>query len=1566
MGGQVNKLISTLIVLAFISTSTNLNYISSYISSDKDALRSMSANKIVTSDLQQSLLAVPPKQELLDVPKANNYLPAKTSSAGELSEILVRLKSMLKNPDLKPPVRRLIDSLIVWAHENTGLQNKNHIFQKEKLANRIDEIENLLAEIEQDIQVPGTGHLPEIVVISDYHGEINLFLKYVADAVSQHTGKKVDLDYKMFPQRSLREQLNDQGIDISQINMTFFLLGDFLDRGAYGIKCFRLAEEMLNLGIAEYVTGNHDLWAFLNVMGFHLPIYKDYNFYGHTKSEQLVTDHWNDSEIADNRFAWWTDKLAEYNASQQELQKDLLLTYRGEKKTANAIREDLKGTYLTIEHMLTEPEKKLWQDLVGYYFGTTDVYTGFRAVGMMSAQWWKTKAQALDRMIEASLENLSPESIATEIWYQLKEYTNQAAFVTKTRLDGSLSQGEWWWQVFNDINHQNYTSVEWWGKDWSSHKGWGTSVIDELNLLEDNGTWNQANYVENQHLKDLAMFYRKNFTLYRKDAYGNAFTHGWLPVDMDTGRISFSYNGITYEDRDIWNGLEAIQNDVRDLDKPLPELHEALSLVNSWYADKTTRIKPKHIKAYIEKVGLEKIYSKLGIKCWFTCHNPLNKLASKGISFKTQQDLLLHFSVDKGMSYKKFKDLGAYTTISSEGVALRGFSSSSFQRIIDSPPTVTLQKDEEFGFVAKKQFPNEPLDRANFLVVMREQLREELSRLKGVSPEAAIDTIDSIVERFEKRFQDGDIPSGVHKTLVQLSDLREIVKPLIKSGSVKASSAGDISKVKAAIQITPETEVGDLAFTWRVAKEAPTVLINHSEYKDYLGGTTERSNEQLKAFLKAGYNVIVAFGDFSMEYKGKDYLAAGIRKFPDTIESMKAMLSDAQAGVLDYSIQFEEMYNEAIAIAYMPRDNFILKYGHIPLTVKISEEINMGLWVALDQGLILLGQAKEKVIREISTEEEILYEINVLFDGVDKKYLHQMLLPYEPVQAIREAAIPIELAEYRRGYIQEAIADKLGVRDDEVDVIYGGGGSISNILELAEAGYAGAFIGRASALGFAEKGQNSTSNIAKKAMELSTPFTLLFNSKSMWTTPADHLDAYKLLGVDSKKVNITHVVSMSDYIPWQKALNGEDVSPLFADRSKVFASSVLLAVTAQTGIGEYPEGAYCGNMPAEFLKKSGVSVVLMPTDLNESNRSRIIEELRKVSIDYADIDEETYKGSVSIHRNKPMAPDRQYQAQVINISSKDDIARAIKDAKLGLRTTVWNVPIQELRLVSQQLYPKSSLAGTLFETRIDELNNTIDSLLSTAQDKLTLDTVQDIKSDIESKVKALEDLDHRKIPTNDIMVRFKMVKKANHILKTISLPSELAAFMAQDTTIQGISSKAIKGKIGGIVIDDAAMDIGADHQKVLLSLYGKASPVRAELEEKLKVKIILRSQYTEADKMPNMIAISNREFTGSPSLKGIMRIEISMENYSDSMMPIGPNLVLAQQLLFYNIDKTDEAILRVSAVYQMIARQPLAVDTMSTFIKTGVFKLELPLTVPVDKNYYAELERISAYTLVAA
>lgn len=1965
MRKQINKTISLLIVLVFISTGTNLSYVSSYISSDKETLRSMPATEHAAAAIGQALLAVP---------KIESDMPlVKTSSGGQQlgllkQEAVAKLREMLKNNDLKPPVRRLIGSILMRIKEETVFQEGSDISQSDNISSRRTEIETLLKEIESEIQVPGTGHLPELAVISDYHGEINLFLKYAADAISQKTDRKIELDHKAFPQKTLKDQLDAQGVDISKIDMEFLLLGDFLDRGAFGIKCFRLAEEMLNLGIARYVTGNHDLWAFLNVMGFHLPIYKGYNFYGHKKSENLVEEHWDDPEIAENRIVWWTDKLAEYNAAQKELQKDLLLNYGGEKRKTNDIREEFKEIYLEMEDSLSEAEKKLWQDLVGYYFGETDVYTGFRAVGMMSSRWWKDKADKIDKIIESDLENAAPTLVLA--WSKLRSYAGQADIVVGARLNDALSQGEWWWQVFNDINHQNYTSVEWWGKDWSSHSGWGTSVIDELNLSEDNKVWNQANYVENSNLKDLALFYRKNFILYQKDAYGNVYTHGWLPIfDIKTGQISFTYKGITYEDRDIWGGLEAIQNDVRDLNKPLSELHEALALVNSWYADNTTKIKPKEIKAYIYDVGLEKIYSRLGIRCWFTCHNPLNKLAPKGINFKTQQGLFLHFSVDKGMSYKKFKDLGAYTSISSEGIFLRGFSSSSFQKIIDNPPTVTLDKDEEFGYIARKIFPNEPLDRENFLVAMREQLREELSRIKGVSPEEAIEKIETIVERFKKRFETKEQPSGVQKTVAQLNTLKQILTPLAAlraaksssagltaeeldtaafklafmrgetqklnalnyiykiaseqgifpasihdlymamgrdeiggftvpaidirglsydtaravfkaaierkvgvfifevarseleagqdslayagqiilaamregykgplyfqighgqinakkdyaaeittlkdifkkaivdakfgnididtstlaltegtvakqqapnahvtakllryireiepagvtisvggevgeaggrnttfedvkaymerlnsllsidnvnvglsklsietgrflsrvplpdkasaevkidfgtieqismmvkrrygiSGAVqhdgastlpdegfshfvereapevhlltgfqhvihdpklfpdelrnkmneiyerllestqfvsenrelemfkkffwdlpedtrapirehlekkigflfeqldvcdtmnlqeyaipvpieKSSSAGDISKVEVAIQITPETEPANLIFAFHHAKEAPMVVIDVSAFD----GKIEKANQQLRAFLKTGFDVSITFGDSPVQYKGKDYLAAGIRKFPDTMEDINdAMELDVRTQSLDYVTKLHLLHSLATMVMHMSKKDFITRYKGIPLTIKIKKYPTMNLWQALEQRFIKLDKAKEEVIREISTGFEILYEINYLFDGVGKSSLGQILLTYKPVsQAIGDAAIPIELTEHRRGHIQELIADKLGAKGANVDIIYGGEGSINNIRELTQAGYTGASIDAASALESAEE--------IKEAMESSPLSTLLIHSESMRTTPADSLEMYKLLEIDLDMTKVIHVVNIADYIPWQKAIRGKDVEALFADRSKASPYPALLAVTARVGIGEYPEGAYCGNIPAEFLKKAGVNVVLLPPDLDELSRKRIIGELEKAGIDFAEIFKQGYEGFVAVHRNKKIGSNYGYRAWVKNVSTQDDLSKAIKETKAQAvtKTMVWNVPIQELRAISQQIYPKSSSGGRSLE----QINRMIDiatnHMLNTLDiSNLTPKKVLAIKNVIKKQADALKDL-----APDDILAQKKSLERVEDIMKTMNLPFELTEFMADDSEINGILAKVSQEKIGGILIDDEAPDISNEQRKTLLSLYGKASPIRKALEEKLKVKIILYSQYIpKEDSIHNMITISNRKLKGA--LRGMLKINVVMDDHIDSFMPIGPNLVLAQQLLLYNLDRSNNVIRnQISKIYRAIARQPMGDLVIAAFLRTGIFTLKLPPAVPVDRNYYADLERISAYTLVAA
>jgi glucosamine-6-phosphate isomerase len=594
-------------------------------------------------------------------------------------------------------------------------------------AQREKQINDMLDRIKQERANPGEGDLPEIFVISDYHGEANLFLKYVADSISQKVGKQITLDYKEFPKNSIAKQLSYQGVDIRKIGIVFFFLGDFLDRGPYGVKCFRIAEELVNLGIAEYVTGNHDIWAFLNLMGFHLPIYEGYNFYGHRESEELVKKHWNNSEIVQDRIGWWTAKLADYNEAQKKLQKEV---FGG---NAKVVREEFKEKFLNIQEQLSDEEKELLEDLVGFYFGNTDVYTGFNGVGMMSVQWWEEKMREVNR-IWLRVKGTESGNVIS-FWKDIKQYTEEAYNIVKDRLDGAMQEGNWWWMVLNDINHQNYTSVEWWGKDWSSHSGWGTTVIDELNEGKESKKWTQENYIHNKDLQDLALFYRRNFTLCLKDVYGNIYTHGWLPVDEKTGQIRFTYQGVTYEGSRIWQGLSLIQSHIRDLSKPLSELHEALELVNSWYADKTTRIKPDNLKKYVNTVGLERIYNNLGIRVWVTGHNPLNKLVGKGIGFVVNQNGFVHVSVDKGMSWKKFNDIGGYVRVNAQGVVMRGFSTHHFDSVVDNPPIVVLGKNEQKETIVTKEWQTEPLSRDAFLDIIETQLKQELASLIGATPE---------------------------------------------------------------------------------------------------------------------------------------------------------------------------------------------------------------------------------------------------------------------------------------------------------------------------------------------------------------------------------------------------------------------------------------------------------------------------------------------------------------------------------------------------------------------------------------------------------------------------------------------------------------------------------------------------------------------------------------------------------------------------------------------------------------------------------------------------------------
>src|SRR5262249_49694119 len=128
-----------------------------------------------------------------------------------------------------------------------------------------------------------------------------------------------------------------------------------------------------------------------------------------------------------------------------------------------------------------------------------------------------------------------------------------------------------------------------------------------------------------------------HFTLYVRDAYQNVYMHAFLPVDPKTGEFFFTYKGTKYrggggswlKPRSVWEGLDRITADIRNRDNSMSDLYEALSLVNSWYADNTTNAKVPDIAKVINQHGTEKLAAANGFNRLFTGHLPFHEFATK-------------------------------------------------------------------------------------------------------------------------------------------------------------------------------------------------------------------------------------------------------------------------------------------------------------------------------------------------------------------------------------------------------------------------------------------------------------------------------------------------------------------------------------------------------------------------------------------------------------------------------------------------------------------------------------------------------------------------------------------------------------------------------------------------------------------------------------------------------------------------------------------------------------------------------------------------------------------------
>ena len=604
-----------------------------------------------------------------------------------------------------------------------------------------------LLRIVEKNQASEIARLPAIVTLSDSHGAIDKFDTLLLHALrsvnsSEGLAKIPALD----PDRSLTAQFTDYGIRLDDFRGRIFFHngGDLVDRGPRGLAILKRSQELMAAGLMDFVIGNHDLWMFLNLQGVHLPSYGNFNFYGYRDAydaqygriADVVASHQQEAEVRSP--GWWERKLAEFTVRQAKEQKKwdapdsvkVRVNHLFKSLTAGKSEDEIKRWSLT-------REGALWNSLRGYDVKVGDVYIGVRAVGTVSLKWWQDLLDDFKANLPAAETSEARQRL--ELWLAAMKVIEQDIIPVLSRdIEERLAQGEWWIRAFEALNYRNYESLEWWAKDWAFHNDWGTSVFKEVfpAFKEDNldGEVSFARYLNHPALQDASHFLRQNFRLYQQDLYGNTILHGLLPVDPKTGEFTFVYRGKEYRGRgsktlpSVWQGLSRIENDIRNPARTLSSLHEALSLVNSWYADRTTITKAINVADAINRIGLDKMARVNGFSRLTMGHVPFHEFLTR-LTPEQRGERIRGFLIDDrlmltdhGMG-KRFGSRGAYVAASPrDGIVLQGYEHAADQRIQAAPRTIELLKSGQENILSANNGLH-PLVFRNYLL---DELRGDL------------------------------------------------------------------------------------------------------------------------------------------------------------------------------------------------------------------------------------------------------------------------------------------------------------------------------------------------------------------------------------------------------------------------------------------------------------------------------------------------------------------------------------------------------------------------------------------------------------------------------------------------------------------------------------------------------------------------------------------------------------------------------------------------------------------------------------------------------------------------
>jgi hypothetical protein len=446
---------------------------------------------------------------------------------------------------------------------------------------RVSELLWIAEEIQREREYPGAGRLPVICAMQDIHGAASRAMALVGFAAGLPPDILDSIENVQDPSKKLdklKELLSATGIDLKRQDIRFIGMNDLYDRGEDPVGAFRLIEWLSEVRKLKFVTGNHDHWRAMGVLGVHRYFrenypdldYKDSDNKGHHPAfwaeDAWVHAGWGPTEIdqenevrVNRQIKGINSRLRNFNRIRRqsgELSADIELF---EEISLRPYRETFAKNLKVMKKYNDRLRRGIDVD--------ENIMKGLKG---LEASGGLSREQS-DRLREGALMPLpdSLEITLSSLRARIREYNEK---IRKINIEHNLGIKD---ITVKFVNYDNY------------HKD--PDIIDRT------------------------LWQMKRFRLFYIDIFGFLHLHSVLPFNEGTRQIDVEYQGQTG-----LQALELMQAKVQiffekyDTIPDTPqwrramweEIGDVLSIVNSWYSDKTKIAKPGRVNDFVKIGGI--------------------------------------------------------------------------------------------------------------------------------------------------------------------------------------------------------------------------------------------------------------------------------------------------------------------------------------------------------------------------------------------------------------------------------------------------------------------------------------------------------------------------------------------------------------------------------------------------------------------------------------------------------------------------------------------------------------------------------------------------------------------------------------------------------------------------------------------------------------------------------------------------------------------------------------------------------------------------------------------------